>query len=256
MGQNHIIQGLWIGGRLSAMQRLSIRSFLANGHEYHLYVYGDVAGVPPGTVLKDARQILPASAVFRNRDFDTFAAFSDFFRYRLLLENGGCWSDLDVVCLKRFDFQAEYVFSAQHCPDETTTETVTTAVIKTPKGAAILDYAWKTCCSKDPLQLAWTEVGPDLLRDAVAKYGLSQYVRTAATFCPVPWYRWYQVLNPLASSGFGEDTYAVHLWHEMWRRQGMDTDASHSPDCTYETLKRRFLAKTGEINEGADRRVV
>ena len=33
------IQSLWIGDRLSALERLSIRSFLANGHGFDLYTY-------------------------------------------------------------------------------------------------------------------------------------------------------------------------------------------------------------------------
>src|SRR5258706_1862824 len=101
---NKIVQGLWIGGSLSTMERLSIKSFLANGHAYHLYAYDDVAGVPPGAVVKDGNQILPSSLIFRCKQNKSFAAFSDFFRYKLLLEKGGWWVDLDVVCLKFFAF--------------------------------------------------------------------------------------------------------------------------------------------------------
>jgi len=35
-------------------------------HEYHLYLYDDVAGAPPKAVLKDANEILLASAIFHN----------------------------------------------------------------------------------------------------------------------------------------------------------------------------------------------
>ena len=35
-GANKVVQGLWIGDRLSVMERLSIASFLRNGHQYHL----------------------------------------------------------------------------------------------------------------------------------------------------------------------------------------------------------------------------
>ena len=45
---NHVIQGLWIGSELSMLERLSIASFLDNGHDYHLYTYGDVRGIPDG----------------------------------------------------------------------------------------------------------------------------------------------------------------------------------------------------------------
>ena len=49
-----IVQGLWIGTPLSKMEILSIKSFLQNGHPYHLYVYHRVDNVPEGVVLKDA----------------------------------------------------------------------------------------------------------------------------------------------------------------------------------------------------------
>ena len=43
LGQNKddgsIIQSLWIGGSLSNLEILSIKSFLQNGHTYHLYTY-------------------------------------------------------------------------------------------------------------------------------------------------------------------------------------------------------------------------
>jgi hypothetical protein len=81
----HCIQSLWIGQKLSTLERLSISSFLANGHEYHLYVYGEVANVPQGTVLKAADGILPESMIFQYKKHPSHAGFSNFFRYRLLL---------------------------------------------------------------------------------------------------------------------------------------------------------------------------
>jgi len=50
-GTNRIVQWLWVGSELSMMEQLSISSFLLNGHEYHLYVYGETRNVPLGTVI-------------------------------------------------------------------------------------------------------------------------------------------------------------------------------------------------------------
>ncbi len=61
---NKIIQGLWIGDRLSTMEALSIKSFLNNGHEYHLYTYSHVDNIPLGTIVKDGNEILPESEIF------------------------------------------------------------------------------------------------------------------------------------------------------------------------------------------------
>jgi len=83
------VQSLWIGSRLSAMEKLCIRSFLANDCDFHLYTYGAMEGIPPGTTHLDGNGILPASMVFRDRGIDSYSGFADLFRYRLLLERGG-----------------------------------------------------------------------------------------------------------------------------------------------------------------------
>ena len=84
-----MVQGLWVGGRLSELERLSIASFLAHGHRYHLYTYGDVPNVRPGAVIHDGREILPESRIFRYRDHASYAGFANFFRYRLLSSAAG-----------------------------------------------------------------------------------------------------------------------------------------------------------------------
>jgi hypothetical protein len=40
----------------------------------------------------------------------SYAGFSDVFRYKLLYDHGGWYTDLDVTCLKRPNFTTEYVF--------------------------------------------------------------------------------------------------------------------------------------------------
>src|SRR3954451_19785346 len=71
--RGEVIQTLWIGPELSTLERLSLRSFLAHGHEVCLYTYGEVRGVPAGGAVRDAAEILPAAAVFRYRDLPSYA---------------------------------------------------------------------------------------------------------------------------------------------------------------------------------------
>src|SRR5215472_15544124 len=108
-----IVQSLWIGDRLSVMEHLCISSFLRNGHSFHLYAYQDIAGIPPGTVVRDGNEILPASRIFTYREHQTYAGFANFFRYKLLLENGGWFVDADTVCIRPFEFEDDYVFSSE-----------------------------------------------------------------------------------------------------------------------------------------------
>ena len=235
---NDIVQGLWIGQRLSVMEQLSIRSFLAHGHRYHLYTYDKVEGVPRGAVLRDAREILPRDRIFRYTEFDTYAGFANFFRYKLLWERGGWWSDSDVVCLRPFHFAGDYVFSSER--DIAGADVVNVGVMKAPARSSLFAYAWETCNAKDPRTLRWGEVGPALAAVAVAKFGLQSSVQTAAVFCPIDFFEWQAVLDGTREWSFGPETCAVHLWNELWRRCGRDKDAVYAKTCLYERLKRQY----------------
>ena len=85
---SNIIQSLWIGGALSKMEQLSARSFIDNGHEYHLYTYGDVKNIPEGVVVKDGNDILPESEIFRYKN-GSVSAFSNYFRFMMLHKKRG-----------------------------------------------------------------------------------------------------------------------------------------------------------------------
>ena len=157
------IQSLWIGGELSPMEQLSIASFLAHGHEYHLYSYGEVAA---------------------------------------------------------------------------------SAVIKAPAASEIMAFNWHVCLScADPARAAWGQLGPKLMARAIGKFGLGAHLQTAEVFCPLAYDEWEELLAP-AERGFSEQTHAVHLWNEMWRRGGRDKSAAHDPNCLYESLKREYLMES------------
>ena len=102
MHQLPIIQSLWIGDRLSTMEKLCISSFLQNVNDFHLYTYDKVKGVPEGTVIKDANEIVPSDMIFKYKEHNSYAGFSNIFRYKLLFDKGGYWVDTDNVCLKPF----------------------------------------------------------------------------------------------------------------------------------------------------------
>lgn len=50
-----IIQGLWIGDKLSQFEYASIKSWLNNGFEYHLYIYEPIENIPNGVIVKARR---------------------------------------------------------------------------------------------------------------------------------------------------------------------------------------------------------
>lgn len=92
---------LWIEGRLGPIERLSLTSFRAAGHQVTLYAYGEISGLPEGIALEDARTVLPEAVARANRYANgSYALFSNLFRYEILRRGLGIWSDTDVVCLR------------------------------------------------------------------------------------------------------------------------------------------------------------
>jgi len=232
-----VIQSLWIGPQLSEMERLAILSFLRNGHEFHLYVYEHTAGIPPGAAVLDGNEILPARRIFTYRDHPSPAGFANFFRYKLLLEKGGWFVDTDTICLRPFDFAADYVFSSQGIADR---RQVNLAAIKVPPRSAVMKFAWKSCKRMNPRQLQWGQCGPDLMTKAVEKYSLQEFVQLPEVFCPIDYLQWEKVLDP-RHEAFRPQTYAVHLWNEMWRRAGKDKNKPYHPFCLFERLKQQYI---------------
>ncbi len=248
---NQVVQGFW-SGPLTTMERLSMASFLANGHRYALYCYDEPAGVPAGVEVRDAREILPESepATFRCAQ-----QFSDAFRVALLLKKGGWYSDLDSICIKPLTFPAPCVLYRDH--DEST---ISLALSKAPAGAPFLQhcYSYVQSLSKDERQrLSWQEIGTDLILGAVEYFHLTDFAQPGCTFDPVGPERVRELVDPAAQFDLSQ-SYAIHLFHAAWNHgpsdstgKGFDlglrpgdsllTDAEYPPDSLYEKLKRRYL---------------
>lgn len=221
------------------MEQLSLSSFLRHGHRVRLFVYGDVKGVPAGVIVEDGNQVLPESMLFTYAEHPSYSGFSNFFRYKLLLEQGGWWVDTDMVCLQPFEFADEYVFSSEFHPDGS--QQVNVGAIKAPAGSPLMEHLWRRCQAMDTGKLQWGECGPRLLAEALPRMSVTGRVTPPAVFCPVDFMDWHRVLDPEAGLGFSPETYGVHLWNEMWRRAGADKDARYPPGCLYERLKAQYL---------------
>jgi hypothetical protein len=238
------IQMLWIGPRLSALERLSIRSFLANGHAIRLFTYGDVEGIPAGVEHHDAREVLPGGAVFTYADGfgkGSYSGFANLFRYKLLLDHGGYWSDTDTVCLKPFDFAGDYVVGRERCPPDAThqrRERLAIGVLKVPRNSRVMLECYAAADEADKAKIKWGETGPQLVTQRFVRHGLLAQSLPPEVFYPVNWWDMRElVTRPLA---VGPETYAVHLWNGLWAHEGLDKDAQYPRDCAYEALKRRY----------------
>ncbi len=117
-----LVNGLWIQGELSALELLTIHSYIQNGFTFQLWTYTpDSINPPVGTILKFAGDIIPQNRVFSYTDINkyghgkgSYAGFSDIFRYKLLHELGGIWTDMDITCLRPFEIGTDYFFRYHH----------------------------------------------------------------------------------------------------------------------------------------------
>jgi mannosyltransferase OCH1-like enzyme len=215
--ENKIVHGLWIGDRLSLMEQLSIKSFLANGHEYHLYVYNKVKNIPEKAIIEDANKILPKSRIFKYKQGlakGSYSGFADLFRLKLLLDKGGIWADLDVICLRPFNFKSKYVFSSEKSREGRIK--VHNGIIKSPKGSKCMKFCFKEAEKISPESLKHCQTGGDLLGSAINRFNLRSFVVPTYFFCPIAPRDFKKLIKPNFDFRVQEETYAIHLWNEFW----------------------------------------
>ena len=141
------VQSLWVGGELSKMEQTSIKSFLVKGHNYHLYTYGNVKGVPEGVNVRRAERILTKEKYIEDKNKES-ATFSNKFRYKLLNKKGGVWVDTDIICLRPFKFENDHTFASERVERQSKwslnlpTRPVG-CVIKSPRNSKIMEYCLK-----------------------------------------------------------------------------------------------------------------
>lgn len=255
------IQMLWVRGALSRLELLSVCSFLAHGHPVHLYHYGAIPNVPAGVLLHDARPVLPEecapsapSAPFAR---GSLGSFSDIFRYHLLHDRGGWWSDMDFVCLRPWRFSQPALTAST---DEGVHGQIANGcAMRFPAGHPVMVACREACQRLDARNADISHTGPLLLHRTMQTLGYGDLAVIPSVFCPVPWNAHWQLLRPLwrrftlgefkqrlrrphLTMRFGPETVAVHLWNEMWRKECRDKNARGPRTCLYERLQRRWNA--------------
>lgn len=251
------VQMLWVDGPLSNLERLSVASFLANGHAVHLYTYGEVPNLPEGAQLFDGREILPDDHPRRplqhgvGRGSWTF--FSDLFRYRLLFERGGLWCDTDTVCLRPLAFALERprFFATERTPEARGQGNLplraASCALKAPAGDPLMRECYELAAKTDGDSQPWGSAGPELLTRLVNEKKLAAELLSPEVFCPIDHWNFLQLVQgPQLVAG---ETHAIHFWNELWRRNFFDKNGHYDPLSLFERLKAHYLGHK-EINRG------
>jgi hypothetical protein len=239
--KNIKINMFWIGEELSNLEILSIKSHLKVGHNVYLWCYETPKNTPKEVVIKNAGEILQKKDIFsyqRGEGRGSFSACSNLFRYKLIYEYGGWWSDTDVVALKKFNFDKPYVFASER--NRNFFCFPTTCVFKCERKSKIMKDCLEIAEKIDKETLEWSTIGPKLLSKSVFNNWLEDYVLSPDVFCPINWFDVEN--NPLIENAPNfENSYAIHMWHEMWRRNKIDKNKQFDKNCLFEKLKNDIL---------------
>jgi len=241
------------------MELLSVRSFIAQGHDVHLYSYSAPMNLPAGVRTFDAREVVDEQLAPKGDvpafGKGTYGAFSDYFRYSLLLQRGGWWSDLDVVATRPWRNFPEVVTASTN--EKRYGIVANGFAMRFPAGHEILKQCLDALPSHRLPEMGIDETGPLLLHRTLGPSGVVAHCQPPHVFAPVPWNASWQLLRtkrerfslgelkqrirrPHLSVRFRDNTVAVHLWNETWKKQGYDKGGRFHPTCLYEQLQTAY----------------
>lgn len=198
------VSSLWVGKPLTRAHNVALKSFIYYGHSLKLYVYDMDLEVPPGVVKADANEIVPESDIFVH--YGRLAAFSDYFRFKMVSKTNKMWVDADTICLSEYFFEdKEYVFI------EEVPNFYAQGILKMPSDSEICKFLDKTASELrfknvkefkegefDPE--TWVFLGPKLFTEGVNKFSLQEHAQP------------FLLVNGLDLSITGEDPYDL-LWN-------------------------------------------
>jgi len=194
-----------------------MRSFVDHGHAFHLYSYSPQIDVPPGVEIKDAAEFFEPKAYFTYKggaSAGSHAAFSNLFRYKLLVQRGGWWVDTDVVCLSSAipHFEEFFAYEANGI--------VNGAVLFFRRqDALILECLAEAQKIGDSPK--WGEIGPRLISRKAKAMGRIDAAQPMVTCYPIHYSEAIDLLRPAHAPSIRkqtQDSFLLHLWNEKLRR--------------------------------------
>jgi alpha 1,4-glycosyltransferase len=233
MDQLPHLHSLWIGPRLTWLEQLCVVSWLAHDHRAVLWTYQPVEGVPRGVEIRNAREILPESAITYHRFSGSVSLFSNRFRYHLLQQYHATWVDMDVLLVQPLADPSPYLFGWES-PDS-----ICSAVLRLPRGSRVLRDLLALTDARVPVphwwplkerirqrlrglgrlhqaaeDMQWGTFGPRALTQILRRRNLTDLALHRETFYPLDWRETALFYEPpdIVEARLSHRTVAVHLW--------------------------------------------
>lgn len=263
MARDREVGTLWIGGAMSWLEQLCLKSFVDQGQKITLFSYEDIPNVPGGVIRRDGRQIFETDDFIKYEKKDSFALFADLFRLHMIRACPGMiWVDTDVYCHRPMDYDDDHVLGYE-LPGA---QRVNNAVLGLPADSAIL--ADMLAFTEDRYSIApflkpalqaeyraardrgepvhvsqqpWGIWGPMMVTHFVHAHDLADRVQPLDAFYPVTFPDRLKFLRkePVAARLITQRTTALHLWASNKRELGLRHDGLPPEGSYLDMLVRR-----------------
>ena len=235
---------LWIGGALTWLEQLCLKSFVDEGQRITLFAYHDIPNVPAGVVRRDGREILQADQFLKYEKKDSVALFADLFRLHMLRACPGLiWVDTDVYCHRPMTYPGQVVMGFER----TDGRYVNNAVLGLPADHPMLDAMlaftedlhpiprWLGPKARDAYraaaeagapvpvtQQAWGTWGPLMVSHFAKRFDMLAQVQPVDAFYPVSFPDRQTFFKPprRVERYLTPQTTALHLWASNKRKIG------------------------------------
>lgn len=271
------VSGLWVGDSLPFLAELSIRSYLAHGINFQLFTYTHYSNIPEGTIIMDAREVIAEEDIFRH-NMGSLAPFADWFRNKWIFTHGGIWTDLDVICLSPnipdeneswFALQEEGVaavgviaFPPHHPVMEALCKMSDDPAHDNPWDCEEVKRSKKYIRTQHPdasirrKQTAWGYAGPDGFTQVLNHYNMLQLAAGKESIYPIAYTSWRSCFNGYVGlkSPVLAQSWAVHVWNEMFSREPYKIDEIHPESIVGKLLAQLMpnaYSGTGLTNDSA-----
>lgn len=232
------LASFWVEDRLGPIEIGSIQSFLRQGDRITIYSPAPLDGLPDGAHWRNASEIMPSDRIIRHRKTQSPALHSDLFRYQLLAKTDQIWVDLDIIALRPFEFETEWVFGYEtphevngavlRLPKES--ETLQNLLLLTPETRGLPPYLtglrrakyWLRGFGRGlPLdRWPWGSIGPRGLSYYLKQTGEISHALPISAFYSIPLQEAARFLEPggITRANLPADAWGVHLWGKRIRQ--------------------------------------
>ncbi len=280
MARTREVGTLWIGGALSWMEELCLKSFVDAGQKITLFSYEDIPNVPKGVLRRDGREIIDTDNFLKYEKKDSFALFADLFRLHMIRACPGMiWVDTDVYCHRPMTYDSDYVFGFELPGKQRVNNAILGMPAKSKLLKAMIDFTsdpfgipeflkpkqiaeyTDACDSGNPVHVSqqpWGVWGPMMVTHFVHKLGLAGEVQPMEAFYPIPFPNRTRFLKGNASvqRQLTDQTTALHIWASNKREIGLRHQGLPPAGSWFEVaMKKHGLLKAATPIKGRGRHV-